>query len=156
MRCKPRPTACPKLKFLHVSLPDFLLDKSRSERYHIDLDEYRTKLLCTFLERSTLEVDLRSAPQDVDVLARQGTWRLNAIQGLLLQAKASDRLQRALLNFDFMFSTRAMVHRCKVACTQIVCSLQQLAFHDQGRAYRHVVGLFSAGCAQHFVVKYNA
>ncbi|KAF8171686.1 hypothetical protein BJ912DRAFT_995175 [Pholiota molesta] len=150
IRCKPRPTACPKLKFLHVSLPDFLLDKSRSQLYHINLDEYRTNLLCTFLERSPREADPRSAPQDVDVLARQESWRLNAIQGLLLQAKASDRLQHALLNFDFTFSTRAMLHQCKAACTQIVCSLQQLDFHDQGRAYRHVVGLFSAGCSQHF------
>ncbi|KAF8177447.1 hypothetical protein BJ912DRAFT_908730 [Pholiota molesta] len=39
------------MKILHASLPDFLLDKSRSGHYYINLDEYRTNLLSLLLER---------------------------------------------------------------------------------------------------------
>jgi hypothetical protein len=83
-----------KIKFLHASLPNFLLDKSRSGDYYINLDEYRNNLLSLFLDTpcpipdphlSTLD-----CKRDPD-LEWEEYWRLHAIWILLDGAKASGR-----------------------------------------------------------------
>jgi hypothetical protein len=47
--CKDKP---PVIRFLHASLPDFLLDKSRSGEYHISSD-HSTRLACNLLKLPT-------------------------------------------------------------------------------------------------------
>jgi hypothetical protein len=99
----PEPFSLTKLKFLHASLPDFLVDKTRSEQYHIDLDEYSTNLLCRFLER-------RPPVRDqfwTKAVIPQEQYRLCVIENLLGRAKASEQLRRACMNFNCTFYDRS-------------------------------------------------
>jgi hypothetical protein len=93
------------MKILHASLPDFLLDESRSGDYYINLDEYRTKLLHLFLERPCPITDRHSSTPNLnhvtDLILGEGC-QLVAIKVILERAKASNRLQRACINFNYI------------------------------------------------------
>jgi hypothetical protein len=147
------------IKFLHASLPDFLRDKSRSERYHIDIKEYRLKLLCMLLER--LPPDSMVDP--LSARARHQYQRLDAIITLLGHTKASDRLKHAFMNFNFTLyrASRDMVY----LVIQILKYLKQLVsfiaihdpgnneflkqdFNDQGRVQHHVLESVAARFAE--------
>ncbi len=41
----------PTIRFLHPSLPDFLLDPSRSTEYYIDRTEWSTRPFCTLVRK---------------------------------------------------------------------------------------------------------
>ncbi|KAF9478746.1 hypothetical protein BDN70DRAFT_879554 [Pholiota conissans] len=136
-----------KLKFLHASLPDFLQDKSRSEEYHLDLEEYRNKLLCIFFEMTFEDPPLLRWLDDG--LEQPVFQRLNAI-GRLLQAgtsdqKSSDKLRRAVMNFDStIHSIEGNDNWQKTRdCVRILNSLKKLDFGDHGQAYRHILDVFA-------------
>ncbi|KAF8198548.1 hypothetical protein BJ912DRAFT_29602 [Pholiota molesta] len=129
------------LKFLHASLPDFLLDKSRAQKYHIDLDEYRTTLLCMLLERPPRVVD---AVADLKHVIYREQTRLIAILRLLNKVKASERLRIAFTNFKYKFYNEDAFTTYDLICPEILYSLKRLEFSDQGEAYRHVVDVFAA------------
>lgn len=97
-----------KMTFLHASLPDFLLDKSRSRPYHIDLYEYGIKLLCMSLERPPPILGLLSLTGDE--VSNQETLQLGTIEELIQKTQPwmSDRLHRAFMNFNFMPYPRQM------------------------------------------------
>jgi hypothetical protein len=152
------------LKFLHASLPDFLIDKTRSEQYHIDLDEYRTKLLCRFLERCPPILDpLWSPGNDLEALIDWEQNRLWAILYLLKKAKASERLHSAFMNFNCTFYSKIFFEgplinlgpdilqplKPLVCTTSHICTPHTNAglsqdFSDQGEVYRHVIDIFAA------------
>ncbi|KAF8198419.1 hypothetical protein BJ912DRAFT_845373, partial [Pholiota molesta] len=101
--CEPPTETFPNLIFLHASLSDFLVDKNRSEQYHIDLDEYRTTLLCWFLQRCPPILDPLWSGDDLSTAIDWERDRLPAIRNLLEMAKASERLHSALMNFNCTF-----------------------------------------------------
>jgi hypothetical protein len=92
------------IKFLHASLPDFLRDKSRSEKYYINVEEYLPKLLCMFLNRVPLIVDPLSPVVGLNVLKWQEYYRLRAIKDLLGgRVQASDKIRRSFMTFNTKF-----------------------------------------------------
>jgi hypothetical protein len=100
------------MKILHASLPNFLLDKSRSGEYYINLDEYRTNLISLFLERPCPIPDMHSSTPNLTHRPESGEhWRLFALTILLEGAKASDRLQRACMNFNCIIYSAQMTRR---------------------------------------------
>ncbi|KAF8185679.1 hypothetical protein BJ912DRAFT_905139 [Pholiota molesta] len=118
-----------KIKFLHASLPNFLLDKSRSGDYYMNLDEYRNNLLSLFLDTpcpipdphlSTLD-----CKRDPD-LEWEEYWRLRAIWILLDGAKASGRLQRACMNFNCIIYSAAIARESLPNISPIVNWLKKL------------------------------
>jgi hypothetical protein len=124
--CEPRTPSTARMKFLHASLPDFLSDRSRSERYHIDVDEYRTRLLCTFLERCPPTLDpLWSSDNLMHAIDREGS-RLYAIMYLLEKQKASERLSRAFMNFNCKFYTETFLDGRSEICTDTLRILKGL------------------------------
>ncbi|KAF8185676.1 hypothetical protein BJ912DRAFT_1043333 [Pholiota molesta] len=141
------------MKILHASLPDFLLDESRSGDYYIDLDEYRTNLLSLLLERPCSIPDPHAATPNLTHESdfRSGEhWRLYAIDILLERAKASDRLQRACMHFNCTISSADMAGNCLYLIPRIVNRLKNLDFEDRGQAYHHVLGRFAAGLAKYW------
>ncbi|KAF8198449.1 hypothetical protein BJ912DRAFT_951416 [Pholiota molesta] len=148
--CEPRTRSTARMKFLHASLPDFLSDRSRSERYHIDVDEYRTRLLCTFLERCPPTLDpLWSSDNLMHAIDREGS-RLYAIMYLLEKQKASERLSRAFMNFNCKFYAETFLDGWSEICTDTLRILKGLRFGDRGKVYRHVVGVFAEECARYW------
>ncbi|KAF8171684.1 hypothetical protein BJ912DRAFT_117217, partial [Pholiota molesta] len=142
-----------KLIFLHASLPDFLVDKSRSEQYHINLDEYRTKLLCRFLERHPPMLDPLWSGNDLRAAMDRESSRLVAIRILLEHAKASKRLHRAFMNFNCTFYRKTILDSTGLhdsGPTIILQPLKRLDFRDQGEAYRHVVNIFATEYAKYW------
>jgi hypothetical protein len=93
----------PQLKFLHASLPDFLVDKTRSEQYHIDCNEYRTNLVCRFLERRPPILDPLWLGNDLSAAINREQSRLISIEVLLKKATPSERLHSAFMNFNCTF-----------------------------------------------------
>ncbi|KAF8198435.1 hypothetical protein BJ912DRAFT_26103 [Pholiota molesta] len=137
-----------KLKFLHASLPDFLIDKTRSEQYHIDLDEYRTILLCRFLERCPQILDPLWSGNDLrDAIDRERS-RLVAITNIIYKAEASERLHSAFMNFNCTFYSKTF--DWFIVGPNILRPLTKLDFSDQGEAYRHVVDIFAAEYAKYW------
>jgi hypothetical protein len=103
IECQPHTERRPIIKFLHTSLSDFLLDKLRSERFHIDVEEYVPKLLCLFLNRVPQNLDPLSQAHS-DIVSWQEYTRLVGISRFLAKGpKASDRLQRSFMSFSFVF-----------------------------------------------------
>ncbi|KAF8171689.1 hypothetical protein BJ912DRAFT_1148431 [Pholiota molesta] len=145
---KPPSQGIPELKFLHESLPDFLVDKSRSKtkHYHIDIDEYTTNLLCRFLERRPPILELLRSGDDLQDTIDREQNRLRAIRNLLGKATASERLRSALMSFNCTFygTTLFDTHLWYGIGPDILQRLKQLDFSDQGEAYRHVVDIFAA------------
>lgn len=158
-----------KLKFLHASLRDFLLDKSRAERYHIDLDEYRTMLLCMLLESPPRVVNALWSVDDLKHVIDRERSRLIAIMRLLDEVKASERLRTALTNFKYTFYNQDVFTTYDLICPDILYSLKRLVrnitmhicipstdaalpqeFSDQGKAYHHVIDVFAAGWAKYW------
>jgi hypothetical protein len=118
------------MKILHASLPDFLLDESRSGDYYINLDEYRTNLLSLFLERPCHPIpdphlSTPNLKQESD-LESEERWRLWAIKILLKGVKASNRLQRACMNFNCIINSADMAHECLDKISYIVNYLKNL------------------------------
>jgi hypothetical protein len=171
--CKPPSQGIPELKFLHASLPDFLVDKSRSKRYHIDLDEYTTSLLCKFLERDPPILDLLRSGDDLRAITDQEQNRLRAIQNLLGKAKSSERLHSALMSFNctlygIEFLSQSTIFVGDDISPSILQCLKRLVrtishsytphtdaflsqdFNDQGAAYHHVIGVFAAEYVQYW------
>ncbi|KAF9479900.1 hypothetical protein BDN70DRAFT_932224 [Pholiota conissans] len=103
IECQPHTQPLARMKFLHASLPDFLQDRTRSERYHIDLKEYSTKLICMALERPLQISPFLSPERHLDVVSRRENCRLHLIKTLLKQAPESERLRSAFMNFDITF-----------------------------------------------------
>ncbi|KAF9473029.1 hypothetical protein BDN70DRAFT_925383 [Pholiota conissans] len=132
-----------KIVFLHASLPDFLLDKTRSDRYFIDLTEYRTSLLYGFLQMPGRKM---LSPTDQWNVVLDGSWRLNAIASLLENAKASEQLRSAFMDFVLVFHDNDFVNAQRRV--GILSSLKMLNFGDQGEAYRHVLNMFAKGYAK--------
>ncbi|KAF8198432.1 hypothetical protein BJ912DRAFT_1139998 [Pholiota molesta] len=152
MLCEP-PTdrGFPELKFLHASLPDFLVDQSRSEQYHIDLDEYRTKLLCRFLERRPPILDPLWSGKDLNTAIDWEQNRLLAINYLLGKAKSSARLHSAFMHFTCTFySINFFDSGARAICPNILQHLKRLDFSDQGEAYRHVVDILAPEYAKYW------
>jgi hypothetical protein len=124
--CEPYTEDTPKLKFLHASLPDFLLDKSRSGQYHIDLDEYRIKLLCALLERPPLTLDALWWTGNLGHAIDRERSRLLAIGGLLKKAKASERLRSAFIHFNCRFYSKDFLTHRGSLCPDILETLKRL------------------------------
>ncbi|KAF8194122.1 hypothetical protein BJ912DRAFT_901305 [Pholiota molesta] len=117
------------MKILHASLPDFLLDESRSGDYYINLDEYRTKLLSLFLERPCPILDPHSSTPNLkhDPDLEWGeSWRLLMISILLSRAKPSDRLQRACMNFNGIIPSADMARISLNQISSIINHLKNL------------------------------
>lgn len=114
-----------KLKFLHASLPDFLLDKSRSGRYHIDTNESRTKLLCMLLERPPPTLNPLWSADDLNFREQS---RLYEISHFLGEAKASERLCSAFMNFHCTFYTKNFLDGWNYLSADILRSLSQLVW----------------------------
>ncbi|KAF9475786.1 hypothetical protein BDN70DRAFT_935584 [Pholiota conissans] len=134
------------LSFLHASLPDFLTDPVRSQKYFLDLDKYCTKLLCMFLGYSFSET---LSPNNMDRIAEQEKHQLDSIE-ILLDAPPtllSDELQQAFVNFDSIFLRRGMDEDSAADSVWILNSLKKLDFGDNGQAYQHVLNLFAEGLA---------
>ncbi|KAF8171695.1 hypothetical protein BJ912DRAFT_1148436 [Pholiota molesta] len=150
--CEPPTHSYPELKFLHASLPDFLIDKSRSEQYHIDLDEYRTTLLCMFLERRPPILDPFWLDNDLEAAMNREHDRLAAILNLLKEAKATERLHSAFMNFNCTLYSKTFFNRSNGhgACSNILRALKHLDFGDQGKAYHHVVDILAAEFAKYW------
>ncbi|KAF8198443.1 hypothetical protein BJ912DRAFT_1140004 [Pholiota molesta] len=141
----------PLLKFLHASLPDFLVDKTRSEQYHIDLDEYRTKLLCRFLERRPpILLDPHRSDEHMRAAINQGGTYLWVIRKLLEKAKASERLHSAFMNFKCTFYNITFLNKSGGNIPSILQCLKQLDFSDQGEVYCHVIDTFAAEYAKYW------
>ncbi|KAF8198406.1 hypothetical protein BJ912DRAFT_25613 [Pholiota molesta] len=139
------------LKFLHASLPDFLVDKNRSQQYHIDLDKYRTNLLCRFLERRPPILDPLLSSDDSNAVIKRERSRLSAIENLLEKAEASEQLHSAFMNFNCTFYSETSFGRGWHAIgPNILRPLKQLNFSDQGEAYHHVVDIFAAEYTKHW------
>jgi hypothetical protein len=100
-----------KIKFHHASLPDFLLDKTRSGLYHIDVDEYRTKLACFLLENPPPRIGPHSTTNDLRALSMEEIYALERILIFLEEAKPSDRLRQALVNFKIIFYDAGIVEK---------------------------------------------
>lgn len=170
IRCESHTDARAVVKFLHASLPDFLLDKSRSEAYHINPDEYRTKLLCMFLERPPQVFYPPVQKYDGDVMSYNElveSSRLVAIWALTRGAKASDRLHDAYMKLDFIFHSTRMVKESSVilqylknlVCFDTICVCPRMLiphyelcqdFNDHGQVYRHVLDMFAAEYAKNW------
>jgi hypothetical protein len=119
----------PSIKILHASLSDFLLDETRSGDYYLNLDEYRTNLLSLFLERPCPIPAPHSSPPDLkhDSDLEWGEYcRLFAISILLDQAKASDRLQHACINFNCIIYSADLARHSSHPIVDIVNSLKNL------------------------------
>jgi hypothetical protein len=117
------------MSFAHASLPDFLLDESRSGDYYINLDEYRTNLLSLFLERPCSIPDPYSFANNLKHepgIEFGECTRLLAISILLREAKASRRLQRACMNFNFIMYGTRMVNDCSINIDKILNCLKKL------------------------------
>jgi hypothetical protein len=117
------------MKILHASLPDFLLDESRSGDYYINLNEYRTNLLFLFLERPCPITDPHSSTASLKHhpdLEWGEYWRLLAIKILLERAKASDRLQRACMNFNCIIYSFYMTGNCWAPVSDILKNVGNL------------------------------
>jgi hypothetical protein len=166
--CEQPSSEFPKLKFLHASLPDFLVDKTRSEQYHIDLDEYRTNLLCGFLKRSPPILDPLWSDNDLRAVIRREKRRLRAIEYLLDKANASERLRSAFMNFKCTFYSeiffqgswdthgrnilqhlKQLVRTTSHICTPHTNAVLSQDFSDQGEAYCHIVDIFAAQYARY-------
>jgi hypothetical protein len=132
----------PLLKFLHASLPDFLVDKTRSEQYHIDLDEYRTKLLCRFLERRPpILSDPHRSDEHMRAAINQGGTYLWVIRKLLEKAKASERLHSAFMNFKCTFYNITFLNKSGGNITSILQCLKQLVCRPQAIFVLHILML---------------
>ncbi|KAF8191178.1 hypothetical protein BJ912DRAFT_925382 [Pholiota molesta] len=135
-----------KLIFLHASLPDFLVDKTRSAQYHIDLDEYRANLLCRFIERRPPILD-----ENLEAAIDRERSRLYAIENLLKKAKATEQLRRAFMNFNCTFYSKTFFEDYWYTLgPNILSPLQQLDFSDQCEAYHHVIDIFAAEYAKYY------
>jgi hypothetical protein len=118
-----------EMKILHASLPDFLLDESRSGDYYIDLDEYSTNLLYLFLERPcsipdphSSTINLKHEPD----LESGEYWRWRVIYMLLARAKASNRLQRACMKFNCIIYSADMARGYFCHISDVVNCLKKL------------------------------
>ncbi|KAF9477298.1 hypothetical protein BDN70DRAFT_995040 [Pholiota conissans] len=137
----------PAITLLHKSLADFLLDEARSGKYFIDRGKYVEKLLCMFLASETPQP---AADTNWDWESSEELTRLIAIEILLRQAKPSDRLHRALLNFKYAF------HICRMdnyylntsSRIKILRILKEMNFNDQGKAYCHGVNVLAEDYAK--------
>ncbi|KAF9480405.1 hypothetical protein BDN70DRAFT_877677 [Pholiota conissans] len=163
-------TLAPQLKFLHASLRDFLLDKTRSEEYYIDLTAYRTKLLCGFLRSSSAsmldavsELAMQSQGSSSMIYSFYGSehsnrprpeiWRMVAIKLLLEDAHASEELRQAVMKFDFTITRHSGKKLILSGCVaDILRSLKVLShrFDDCGQAYSHAVNIFARRFAEHW------
>ncbi|KAF9473166.1 hypothetical protein BDN70DRAFT_966554 [Pholiota conissans] len=90
-----------RISFLHASLPDFLQDPIRSQKYFLDLDKYCTKLLCMFLGHSFSE--MLSSYNMVEIAEREKCRLLSFGTLLMASPIPSDQLQQAFMNFDSIF-----------------------------------------------------
>ncbi|KAF8170392.1 hypothetical protein BJ912DRAFT_150531 [Pholiota molesta] len=147
-----------RIKFLHASLPDFLQDRTRSGIYYIDVEEYRTKLLCMFLERASpvLPPTSRQIPR----ASAQETSRLLAICNLFSAGNIKtrrERLYHAVMQFKFTLYSREMAENISAqeCYTSILHYLDQQQFEDQGQANRHVSELFAPGYVKFGIHSYN-
>ncbi|KAF8171704.1 hypothetical protein BJ912DRAFT_1047510 [Pholiota molesta] len=138
IECQPHTERRPIIKFLHTSLSDFLLDKMRSERFYIDVEEVPQNL------------DPLSQAHS-DIVSWQEYTRLVGISRFLAKCpKASDRLQHSFMSFSFVFHKNDFGRSLADAVVGILHCLKQMEFNDQGQAYQHVVGLFAAGFAKYW------
>jgi hypothetical protein len=124
VQCSADNTRDDGIKILHASLPDFLLDESRSGDYYINLDEYSLNLLCLFLGRPSPIPDPHSSTHNLNHVAGE-VCRLVAINMLLEQANASDRLQRACMNFNCIIYSAHMARTCMERISGILNDLKQ-------------------------------
>ncbi|KAF8198434.1 hypothetical protein BJ912DRAFT_874432 [Pholiota molesta] len=142
----------PTLKFPHASLPDFLIDKSRSQQYHINLDEYRTNLLCRFLERHPPILDPLLSDNDVRAAISQEEQCLKALVLLLKKKKSSQRLCFAFMNFNCALHSKTFfdVPFNYGIGPDILRHLKRLDFSDQGKTYCHVIDILAAEYAKYW------
>jgi hypothetical protein len=122
------PNTVEEISFLHASLPDFLRDKTRSEKYHIDIEEYIPKLLCMALNRAPPTLGPISQADDLVNLKLRENHRLCAIRYFLATggAKASDRLQRSFMTFSVKFYETNFEDYLVVRMIEILKYLKQL------------------------------
>jgi hypothetical protein len=118
-----------EMRILHASLPDFLLDESRSGDYYINLDEYRANLLYLFLEKPCPIPDPHLSTPNLkhgSDLELGESWRLRAINILLERTKVSDRLQRACMNFNCIIYSADISGQCVVTISILLGHLKKL------------------------------
>ncbi|KAF8184731.1 hypothetical protein BJ912DRAFT_1144507 [Pholiota molesta] len=133
--CPRRGSPSVNIKFLHASLPDFLLDKSRSGIYHISGDVSTTRLLCVLLKTPT----------------RRWTFygRYRPILRLLKEAKPSEELRLALLNFSESIydggRAGAMTHE---TCAEFLKCLHRLNLEGGRAVRRHFLEIFGPKIAE--------
>ncbi|KAF9480412.1 hypothetical protein BDN70DRAFT_856948 [Pholiota conissans] len=135
-----------QIKFLHKSLPDFLLDKSRSEEFYIDMNVRCLKLLCMFLEKS---------PSKSITLS---TARITALDILLKKVKMSQQLHCAALAFKFSMQSRWDNYQIIVLVKHIigvVDSFKCLSGTNHTDIYSHIVDTFAVQLAKNWTFFHN-
>ncbi|KAF9478227.1 hypothetical protein BDN70DRAFT_880179 [Pholiota conissans] len=132
-----------EIRFLHIAFADFLQDPNRSGYYFLDLEEYRTKLLCIFLETPIWHSC--ASPLDLDATKQCEFLRLAAISTLLERAKASIRLQHALMNVSSLLYTIKIKGNTSNAqkCAEILHNLGKLNFNDHGQTYKCIMQILA-------------
>ncbi|KAF9478745.1 hypothetical protein BDN70DRAFT_993940 [Pholiota conissans] len=130
-----------RLDFIHSSVCDFLLDKSRSIGYFIDLKEYRTKLLCMFLQKNRRNSYSPTSDQYTEEEVPTPA-ALDAISTLLEHAQASELLRCAITESTFAF--RHVSNWSVERHVKILYFLESLDFGDEGKAYQHVLQMIAA------------
>ncbi|KAF9479894.1 hypothetical protein BDN70DRAFT_993159 [Pholiota conissans] len=142
------------LSFLHKSLPDFLQDPVRSQKYFLDLEKYHTKLLCMFLGYSFLETP---SSNNTDKIAEREYYRLLSIEILLMASPIpSDQLQQAFINFDSISLRHGMDEKSANISVWILDWLKRADFGDNGQAYQHILNLLAEGLAHSWTSYGNA
>jgi hypothetical protein len=117
---------------LDLSLKDFLRDSERSTIYHINPDEYGTKLACLLLEMPA--PPFGSYPPPVNTgssvpWTQEGINQLAEIRGILPLAKPSVQLWHAIMGFDIRFYHIYMDDKAIKVCLGIqkcLCNLVRL------------------------------
>jgi hypothetical protein len=131
---------------LDLSLKDFLRDSERSTIYHINPDEYGTKLACLLLEMPAPAFG--SYPPLVNTGSRvpwtqEGIYQLTEILNILRLAKPSVQLWHAIMGFDIRFYHIYMDDKAIKVCLGIqecLCNLVRLRWKT---AYFVILILFN-------------
>ncbi|KAF9474793.1 hypothetical protein BDN70DRAFT_898700 [Pholiota conissans] len=157
VRCDRRKRDEAAMKFLHASLIDFLLDERRSREYYINLDVFRTKLLCRFLTMPVAPVYLApssslslSTVGDSETLSIYVSSRIFAIRTLLRSSKDSEELRSALMQFEFTCYTEDIFRTVHECCIKILMLLRNKNFYDGDQIYPHILCVFSSEFAKYW------
>ncbi|KJA17957.1 hypothetical protein HYPSUDRAFT_977537 [Hypholoma sublateritium FD-334 SS-4] len=110
------------IRFLHASLPDFLLDKTRSQQYHLCIRTWSTRLAISWLT-------------NVSVGIFSGT---DSLFDFLAQSECTPALRERIISFhpdqlSYMGGTSFF--------SEYLSVIQKLDFFDDGECYRHQVGV---------------